>query len=273
MNKTTIILISLFSMASLFASGQAPDKEYKTFNKEISLGIGEDSIAVYAMIAAGADKKETVIFLHGIAGNERNLDIAQDLRASGINSIYFNYRGSWGSQGEYLYSNCLEDVGHLLSFLSDSTTANELRIDTNQFSVIGHSLGGGVALITGASDSRIKKIIAISSFNIGAYVRENDTKDSLMRFQDGLRRNFMLNSHPEKFVQELINNRKDFNVLSHANELNEKNVIMIDDYDRTERWPGELKTVLEYHVIESDHSFTNKRDELSMFILDWLNSN
>ena len=59
------------------------------------------------MLAAGKDKKETVLLLHGLPGNERNLDLAQELRRNGRNVIYFNYRGAWGSQGEFMFSNCL----------------------------------------------------------------------------------------------------------------------------------------------------------------------
>lgn len=48
----------------------------------------------------GIQKHPTLILLHGFPGNERNLDIAQVVRARGWNVIYFNYRGSWGSQGK-----------------------------------------------------------------------------------------------------------------------------------------------------------------------------
>jgi predicted alpha/beta-fold hydrolase len=54
-------------------SAQKGQKEYQTFNEEIAIGIGEDSIAVYALIASGDKKKETVILLHGLPGNEKKL--------------------------------------------------------------------------------------------------------------------------------------------------------------------------------------------------------
>gem|GEM_PF-4209951 len=39
--------------------------------------IGKDSIAAFKMIAAGKEKKETVLLLHGIPGNEKHFDFAQ----------------------------------------------------------------------------------------------------------------------------------------------------------------------------------------------------
>ena len=39
-----------------------------------------------------------VLLLHGFPGNEKNLDLAQDLRADGFNVLFFHYRGAWGSE-------------------------------------------------------------------------------------------------------------------------------------------------------------------------------
>jgi hypothetical protein len=46
-----------------------PTQEHPTFNKEMAIGIGEDSAAAYALIASGEERKETVILLHGIPVN------------------------------------------------------------------------------------------------------------------------------------------------------------------------------------------------------------
>jgi predicted alpha/beta-fold hydrolase len=46
-------------------------------------------------VAAGAGPHPAVILLHGFPGNERNLDLAQDMRRAGWDVLYFNYRGSW----------------------------------------------------------------------------------------------------------------------------------------------------------------------------------
>ena len=48
---------------------------------------------------AGAGRRPTVVLLHGLPGNEKNLDLAQAIRRAGWNVVTFNYRGSWGSPG------------------------------------------------------------------------------------------------------------------------------------------------------------------------------
>jgi pimeloyl-ACP methyl ester carboxylesterase len=50
----------------------------------------------FVYVAAGAGPHPAVVLLHGFPGNERNLDLAQDMRRAGWDVLYFDYRGSWG---------------------------------------------------------------------------------------------------------------------------------------------------------------------------------
>jgi pimeloyl-ACP methyl ester carboxylesterase len=210
MNKYNIQLVTVFLFLGLFSIAQETKNEYPTFNKEMAIGIENDSIAVYALIASGKQAKETVILLHGIPGNERNLDLAQDLRREGKNVIFFSYRGAWGSQGTYSYSNCLEDIAYVLDYFSDSAICKKMHIDTTRFILIGHSLGGGLALIKGANDSRVKKIITLSAFNFGYNLKEVTSVDSLQGFQNYIRSSFMLNCNPKEFLQEILDHKTEY---------------------------------------------------------------
>jgi hypothetical protein len=46
------------------------------------------------MLAAVIEQKETVLLLHGLPKNERNLDLVQELRRNCRNVLYFNYRSA-----------------------------------------------------------------------------------------------------------------------------------------------------------------------------------
>jgi len=59
-------------------NSQNSNNDYPATSEEIAIPIGKDSIAVFGMFAAGKEKKETVILLHGLPGNERSLDLAQE---------------------------------------------------------------------------------------------------------------------------------------------------------------------------------------------------
>jgi hypothetical protein len=68
--------------------------DYPATSEEITITIGKDSIAAFGMFASGKEQKETVIVLHGPPGNERNLDLAYELRRNGRNVVYSNYPGA-----------------------------------------------------------------------------------------------------------------------------------------------------------------------------------
>lgn len=50
-----------------------------------------------AYLAGGAGPHPTLVLLHGLPGNEKNLDLAQAVRRAGWNVVTFNYRGSWAA--------------------------------------------------------------------------------------------------------------------------------------------------------------------------------
>src|SRR3984885_4662719 len=62
-----------------------------------------------AYIAPGPGPHPTVLLLHGLPGNEKNLDLAQAIRRDGWNVVYFDYRGSWGSSGAFSFTPSIED--------------------------------------------------------------------------------------------------------------------------------------------------------------------
>lgn len=244
----------------------------KAFNKDLVISINEDSISGYALIAKGNEFKETVILLHGLPGNERNLDLAEMIRQSGKNAIYFNYRGSWGSQGKFLYSNCLEDISNVIDYLSNDIVSKKLRIKKSSFSLIGHSLGGGIAILQGIKDDRVKKIVALSSFNAGEELKSNNSVDELGDFQEYLNQQFMLNIDSKKFLSEILNHKQEWNLKSINSLKINKPFIFIDENNRNEHWVKSIKNN-QYLIIDSDHSFSDKRNELGAKIINWLNKN
>src|ERR1700728_3983106 len=78
-------------------------------------------------VAAGAGPHPAVILLHGFPGNERNLDLAQDIRRAGWDVLYFNYRGSWGSPGDFSFSHGIEDTVAATAFLRQPEMTKLLR--------------------------------------------------------------------------------------------------------------------------------------------------
>lgn len=115
--------------------------------------------------AGGTDPKPTVLLLHGFPGNEKNLDLMQALRRCGFNVLTFNYSGSWGSPGPFLFANVLDDTKTALQFVKDN--AEEYHVDLNNIFIVGHSMGGFSTLHTTAVCDGIKGSIAMAPYDFG----------------------------------------------------------------------------------------------------------
>ena len=248
------------------------DSKFPAFNKEIILTSKGDSIASYAFIASGKQPKETIILLHGLPGNDNQFDIAQSLRRTGRNVIHFNYRGSWGSQGDFLYSNCLEDVNEVINYFTSKKVSEKLRINPKSLVVIGRSFGGGIALIQGSKNTHVKKIIAISSMNAGSEKHPIHHQNKYDRWIAYFKKQIMLNITPAKFLQDVLENKKIYDVVSYKNQLKSKKVLIIEDTDNNQHWIQQLENV-ELNRFDSDHNFISNRIKLTKDIIDWLDKN
>ena len=120
-----------------------------------------------AYLASGAGRHPTFIFFHGLPGNEKNLDLAQAVRRAGWNAITLNYRGSWGSSGEFRFGGTLEDADAVLGFARDTANARLYGIDTRQIVIAGHSMGGWVTALTAARHPELLGAILISAADMG----------------------------------------------------------------------------------------------------------
>ena len=112
-------------------------------------------------LASGAGPHPTVLLLHGFPGNEKNLDLAYVLRRAGWNVLFPHYRGSWGSGGNFSFSNAIEDTQAALNFLREPANVKKYHIDPTRIVLIGHSMGGLMAAYTAARDPGSTTVIEL----------------------------------------------------------------------------------------------------------------
>ena len=146
-------------------------------------------------------------------GNEKNLDLAQDIRRTGWNVLYFNYRGSWGTLGNFSFGNSIEDVASAVAYLRQPENAKRLRLDPKRIVLIGHSMGGFMAVEAGAADSAIMGVGLISAADMPGRVPETlsqaDEPAFINRYAAALANEGMAplaGCTPEGLVRELIAN-------------------------------------------------------------------
>ena len=103
-------------------------------------------------LAAGAGPHPTMLLLHGLPGNERNLDLAQAIRRAGWNVLTFTYRGAWGSEGDFSIAHAIEDTSAAMAFLRSPAAIREYGIDPTRLVIAGHSMGGYMAAHEAAAE-------------------------------------------------------------------------------------------------------------------------
>jgi len=132
--------------------------------KELNIPSEGSKLQGFIYKANGSQKHPTLLLLHGYPGNERNRDLAQVVRARGWNVIYFDYRGSWASQGTFSFKNCVQDVVNVVAFCKQN--ADKFNIDTTNIALFGHSMGGWVCLKALQQLPGVKKGFALSTWDI-----------------------------------------------------------------------------------------------------------
>ena len=240
------------------------DKSSPANMGELSIPSGNALMAGFIYKANGAQKHPTVLLLHGYPGNERNLDLAQVVRAHGWNVIYFDYRGSWGSQGQFSFKNCVEDVVNLVAFCKKYQ--DSLQIDTSNIVLFGHSMGGWVGLKALQQLPGIKKGFFLSTWNIYNDFKNVKTLKELEEinkkklFGDGY---FVLNTPDIEIYGAVVKDPAYFNLQDGAKALAHKQIIMLDEHTRNKQLADQLKNAntsyFDYDVWQTDHPFTNKR--------------
>jgi len=224
---------------------------------------------------SGAGPHPTLVICHGLPGVEKNLDLAQAVRRAGWNVVTFNYRGSWGSPGEFRFAQSLEDADAVLAYLRDPANAQRLGIDTARIVIAGHSMGGWVVAYAAAHDHGLLGAIMISAADMGR-IGEAPREALLARVADdtvGLS-----GATAQSMADELHAQAKGFGFSNYAAGLAQTPLLAltVDDGDApdTDALVHAIEAkgghkVTEMHVA-TDHSWSDHRIALESTIVTWL---
>jgi len=282
MKKNTQLLLSLcFLIIIKIASAQSDsivlrdvtwDKNAPAGMNELFIPSGDATVAGLIYRANGAQKHPTLIMLHGYPGNERNLDIAQVVRAHGWNVIYFDYRGSWGSGGQFSFANCVQDVASVVAFCKKYS--DSLRIDTSNIVLFGHSMGGWVCLKALAQSPGIKKGFALSTWDIYGDFKDVKNEQQMMERARQGGNYFVLNTPLKELFEPVISHPASYKIQIDTTELAGKQIIMLDEHKGNSKLAatigGSNHNYFDYEVWQTDHPFTNKRISLINKVLAFL---
>jgi pimeloyl-ACP methyl ester carboxylesterase len=236
-------------------------------------------------VAAGAGPHPVVILLHGFPGNERNLDLAQDMRRAGWDVLYFNYRGSWGSPGRFSFSHGIDDVAAAIAYLRKPDNAKRLRLDPSRIVLVGHSMGGFMSVQASAADPAVKGVALISAADLASEFEQLQSQGTragaVKKMGAALADEGMAplsGCTPDGLAQEVSDHASAWAFRSKAAALKDRPVLVVtsddglgpadDAFASALRQAGNTR-VSNLHL-STDHAYSDQRTELSRALLQWL---
>jgi pimeloyl-ACP methyl ester carboxylesterase len=225
--------------------------------------------------ASGAGRHPTVLLLHGFPGNEKNLDLAYVIRRAGWNVLIPHYRGAWGSDGTFSFTNALEDTAAAVEFLRDPRTMKKYRIDPRRIVLIGHSMGGFMAAYEASHDQDVAALGMLAAWNIGADIGRPNKEGDKLFVEESAR---LAGSTPQSLIADAKQNAAKWNFVDWAKLLKSRPVLIVEPDDNTRvdgkamayslRKAGD-KRITEVHI-PTDHAFSDHRIALQVAVVSWL---
>ena len=258
-----------------------PDKDWPPETLARAIPSGGVNLNAVLYTAAGRGSHPTVLLLHGLPGNEQNLDCAQSIRRAGWNVLTIHYRGSWGGPGSFSFSNCLEDAASALEWLQNTSSSDAKRIDPARIVVIGHSMGGFIAASTAAANPEVRATCLISGVDLGDAFGQGTSDDAVIvdenvGFSAGL--HILSGTSSSALVNEARSHAQDWNLAAYAARLAGRPLLIITSEDGFANGSHEMAdTVTECTGsnltrthLQTDHSYSGCRVTLQVTIVSWL---
>ncbi len=255
---------------------------------ELSFESGGSKLNGLMYVANGPGPHPTVIILHGYPGNERNLDLAQAMRRAGMNVLYFDYRGTWGSGGEFSIAHALEDVAKAVERARSQEWALAYRADPGRVALVGHSLGGFFGAITTAEDDRIACFAFLAGADLGWMgLQARQDASALAGLESIFGQNMDAEGGPvhgdaQRVTSQIVSHAEMWSVPSRAADLATRPLLVVaaardevtpktDHHDRliAALREADAKRLMEV-VLDDDHVFSAHRIGLAMRLVDWL---
>lgn len=258
------------------------DTQNPASNRQLLIPSGGVGMNALLLRASGAGAKPTLLLLHGLPGNEQNLDLAQAIRRTGWNVLTMHYRGSWGSPGSFSLAGAVEDAEAAMAFLRQPDNAAKYGIDPRRVLIGGHSMGGFAAARYAATHADLPGLVLIDAANFG--VRGNHLRahpEERSKAVAGLADDFgnsLAGTSPEQLADEIARHGDDWDLNLQAPALALHPTLIVDaaygnvktnealaDAIRAQRKAGVSSITL-----DTDHGFSDHRIALAAVVVDWL---
>ena len=258
-----------------------PDADHPTANKQLLVPSGGVGMNALFLLASGDGPKPTLILLHGLPGNERNLDLAQAVRRAGWNVLTFTYRGAWGSPGNFSIAGAVDDTAAAVAYLHRPEVAAKYDVDPARIVLGGHSMGGFAAAQYAATHDDVAALLLIDAWNVGAEGRtlraDPATRPAFVAGIDDIG-NSLVGADPESLTVEVEHGPDAWDLVTLAPKLTQRPMLLVWAdralADSNQALADALRTAGAKHLatehFPTDHAFSDHRIALSRTVVAWL---
>lgn len=235
-------------------------------------------------LPAGAGPHPLAILLHGLPGNEQNLDLAQAIRRAGWAVITYHYSGSWGSGGRFSLGVGVADTEALLHHLHMPAHAAEWNVDPSRIVLIGHSFGGYSAARVASDTTELLGVALIAPWDPANSARRlaNTSPSARERVAlelfDDVDGRLGVATHRSLF-DDLMAHGPSMDLAKLSPKLAARRVLLLtgsrdDEDDRAAHFREQMQRGGASHFqseeFDADHPFSDKRIALTAAILRWM---
>ena len=251
-------------------------------------------ILIDAFYSANKTNLPVVIFCHGYKGFKDwgAWDLmAKQIAEAGYCFIKFNFSHNGGTVDNPIDFPDLEAFGHNnytkeLDDLRDVIDWSQIyfkkntSIDTNRIQLIGHSRGGGIAILKASEDQRVKKLVTLASVSdfgnrFGTENEIQEWKENGVKYvQNGRTKQQM--PHYYQFYEDFKTNETRLHIQSAAKQLDIPTLIIHGDKDTSvsiqeayniHKWSRTTQIEI---IKDADHVFNTKHPWYSDSLSDKL---
>ena len=290
--------VVMLCLTSLAASGAAPDPELPSAiytdppsdpeHPASGQGVQFDShgslVNAQLYRPPGDGVHPTIVLLHGLPGNEQNLDLAQAMRRAGWTVISFHYRGSWGSGGKFSLKAGVEDASSLLALLARSPSAKLWGVDPGRIVLVGHSYGGYVAASAAVGAPQLLGVALIAPWDISFDARDWGSLSAARRRATGMASfddvdGRLTGATARSLTDDIVREGADLNLTKLATPLAQRRLLLVTatrdtDDDKAIGLMAALSQARPEHLtvqlMQTDHNFNDRRIALQGTLLRWL---
>jgi len=266
---------------------------------------GKKSILMDSFCSEKKTNQPILIFCHGYKGFKDwgawNL-MAECIANAGFCFVKFNFSHNGGTIDEPIdfpdleafgnnnYTKELDDLNAVINWV-ESHFRNNAHANTNQISLMGHSRGGGIAILKASEDSRIRKLITLAS--VSDFGTRTYTIGNLKKWKEnGVK--YVLNGrtkqqmpHYYQFYEDFKANEKRLHIESAIKKLHlpililhgdDDTSILVDEAKALHKWNNNslLKIIAgANHVFNTKHPWRSKTvssalDKVNNIVIDFI---